>query len=185
MLGKIITSFIDLIHSKHDEAFVDDLISSLQLDNDGAYTDFIIYDDDDLFKLTNAYITKTGRCYSDVWKEFGIYSFKSLYEQHGHITKKYTSLLSVMNNLDSSIHPALDLMYDDIRFPQFKVIESNASSTTIAYSSQRNLVDFAEGLIRGCALYFDGDICLSKLDTAIFDEPFNAVFKIDLDEGAQ
>ena len=177
MLGKIITSFIDMLHRDHDEIYVESIVSSSKLSNDGAFTDFAIYDDSNLSRLIATYSAEANKSIDSIWLNFGQYSFKTLFEQHSHITKNYHDLLSVMSHLDSKIHPALNLLYSEISFPRFTVLDSSDHEITLAYESERNLVDFAEGLIAGCAEYFAQSVTIKRQNSPAF----SAIFTVQLE----
>ena len=95
MLGKIITSFIDMLHRDHDEIYVDSIVSSSKVISDGAFT----------------------------------------------------------------------------------VLDSSEHEITLAYESERNLVDFAEGLIAGCAEYFAQTVTIKRQNSPAF----SAIFTVQLE----
>lgn len=187
MLGKIITSFIDMLQLEHDELFVDRVISSVP-DCSGAYTDFEMYEDEEIHALVQAYSTISSKQVDSIWHEFGKHSFTALYEQHSHITQSYTDLLAVMLHLDSKIHPALNLMYDDIRFPSLTVLSSTDKEISLGYQSERNLVDFAAGLIEGCADYFEQHVTITKQTSHTTKQTsqnnYSAIFNVSLEAAA-
>ena len=82
MKGIIFTAFLDLVEEKFGMEMLEDVISSANLPNEGAYTAVGTYDHDELITMVVILSEKSAIAVEDLVKAFGQYLFGVLSETY-------------------------------------------------------------------------------------------------------
>jgi len=162
MKGLIFTSFIDLVEDKFGLAVLDEIIAEANLPNDGAYTSVGTYDHIELINMVVALSKKTDIDVSDLVKVFGEYLFGVLAETHPIWLSGINSAFELFEKVDGFIHVEVKKLYPDAKPPKFTCRRISENQLEMIYSSPRCLGDAAEGLIRGCAGFYDESIGIER-----------------------
>ena len=158
MKGIIFTAFLDLVEEKFGMEMLEDVISSANLPNEGAYTVVGTYDHAELITMVVILSEKSAIAVEDLVKAFGQYLFGVLSETYPHWLAGIDSAFSLLEKLDGLIHVEVKKLYPDAKPPDFEYRRISDSQLEMIYHSPRGMGDVAEGLILGCADYFSQTI---------------------------
>ncbi len=138
----------------------DDLLDAAGLD--GAYTALGDYPVEQLVALVTAASDKLALPPADVVRFIGRRGFSILIDKYPDMAVGHSSARSFVLSLNEVIHPEVRKLYPGADAPTFEYRDSGAGVLEIEYVSNRQLCHFAEGLILGCADYFDESIEISQ-----------------------
>lgn len=158
MLGIVFTSLIDMLEEKASPEFADEVISEANLPNNGAYTAVGYYPFEDMQRLVEVLVDKTGKSANDLLRDFGGYLFTKLAESHHKVLAGKDDLLDVLEHLDGDIHVQVKKLYPDADLPRFTVLSRTDSAMRLRYYSKHELFALAEGLMDAAAEYYDCEL---------------------------
>ena len=164
MKGIIFTSFLDLVEEKFGLEMLEEVISSANLPNGGAYTAVGTYDHAELVQMVVILSEKSSIAVEDLVKVFGQYLFGVLAETYPHWLQGIDSAFNLLEKLDGLIHVEVKKLYPDAKPPDFECRRIDDSQLEMIYHSPRGMGDVAEGLILGCAAYFSQSISVKRED---------------------
>jgi hypothetical protein len=104
MKGFIFTALLDFAEESFGLSFVDDLISSLDLDSGGVYVTFESYPFSELVALALAISKKKDIPLDDLLEAFGLFLFPALIEKHDYIVQEYKHPLDLIEGIEKHIH---------------------------------------------------------------------------------
>ena len=164
MKGIIFTAFLDLVEEKFGVEMLEDVISSADLPNGGAYTAVGTYDHAELVTMVVILSDKTSIAVEDLVKAFGQYLFGVLAETYPHWLEGIDSAFGLLEKVDGFIHVEVKKLYPDAKPPDFECRRISDSTLEMIYHSPREMGDVAEGLILGCAAYFSESLEIQRED---------------------
>ena len=138
----------------------DDLLDAAGLD--GAYTALGDYPVEQLVALVTAASDKLALPPADVVRFIGRRGFSILIDKYPDMAVGHSSARSFVLSLNEVIHPEVRKLYPGADVPTFEYQDSGEGVLEIEYVSKRQLCHFAEGLILGCADYFEESIEISQ-----------------------
>ncbi len=165
MKGFIFTSLLDFAEETFDLQFVDELISSVDLDSGGVYVTFESYPFSELVTLVSAVSEKKDIPLNDLLEAFGLFLLPKLIEKHDYIIHQYNHPLDLIEGIEQHIHIEVKKLYDDAELPTFNNISRTENKLVIEYTSQKELSHLAIGLIRGTLKHFNinGTILMDRV----------------------
>lgn len=86
----------------------------------------------------------------------------------------HDSVEHFLRRLDTWVHPEVEKLFPDARFPDFEVEEADGAGRAdldIVYRSPRELCYFAEGLIEGTADRYDQRVALEQVECTHRGDP--------------
>lgn len=162
MKGIIFTTFIDLVEEKFGMEMLEDIISISKVPNAGSYTSVGTYDHSELLAMVKVLSEKSTIPEVDLIKTFGEYLFGVLSQSYANWLKDIDSAFDLLEQVDGFIHVEVKKLYPDAEPPGFDCRRIGNNQLEMIYHSPRNLGDVAEGLILGCAKYYQQEIGIKR-----------------------
>ena len=160
MKGIIYTELLEFLETNHGYKFANDLIAQSNDPENGAYSSIGYYDDQNLYNLLDTLSDLTNTPKDALLLKFGYHLFHRLAETHPKLIESYNNLFDLLSSLDNTIHVSVNKIYPDTITPRFIVKERTNHKLVMIYKSSRNLVNLAEGLIKGCAAFYGENISI-------------------------
>jgi hypothetical protein len=162
MKGIIFTAFLDLVEEKFGMEMLEEVISSANLPNEGAYTSVGTYDHSELIAMVVILSEKSSIAVEDLVKAFGEYLFGVLSQTYPHWLEGIDSAFGLLEKVDGFIHVEVKKLYPDAKPPDFDCRRISSTQLEMIYHSPRGMGDVAEGLILGCATYYAQSIGVQR-----------------------
>jgi hypothetical protein len=154
MMGMVFTSFVEMVEKHYSASLADSLLSAAELPNQGAYTAIGYYPFEQIQRLLGLLCQHTGEPADVLLRMFGAHLFDDIIASHKHVLGTISTLLDLLEHLDSNIHREVYKLYPGAQLPRFTVIARGEQVITLRYQSPRMLEPLAAGLIDGAAAYF-------------------------------
>lgn len=176
MLGLVFTEFMEMVETRFSDDVLDDVLDSVQLENDGSYTAVGYYDHHDMIKMVVALSKQVDIPIDDLVEAFGEHMFGVLAGKYPIMLEGYSCMLDFLESVDGTVHREVLKLYPDAELPRFTCERLGPDHLLLHYRSKRPFSRLALGLIRGCATHFgtqldissstsqDGDFYLSDFD---------------------
>lgn len=164
MKGIIFTEFLEMVDLVFGAEVSDQIITEADLPSGGAYTSVGTYDFSEMVSLVSLLAEKTGFGVPELLRRYGEYLFARFAEHYPHFFENVDGALDFLRGVDSYIHVEVRKLYPDAQLPSFAFEEKSPDEVRLVYRSRRALSDVAEGLIKGCCVYFKEDFLLEKKD---------------------
>jgi hypothetical protein len=161
MKGVVFTEFLEFIEDKFGFDVSDKMIEDSSLSTDGIFTQAGNYPFDDLFNMIVNLSKITKVEVSDLVKAYGIHLFSKLITIYPKPTQDYNNTFDFIRNVEDVVHPEVKKLYPDSDLPHFEDVKVNENELTFTYVSNKPLMDFAVGLIEGCAEYYNEKVEVS------------------------
>lgn len=165
MKGMVFKELLSMVEQNFGEEFADDLIDSLQLDSDGAYTSVGTYDHSEILAIVTKLSEKTGADSRDLVKAFGKHLLATFFKIHPEYFQ-VESASAFLSSVDQFIHIEVKKLYPDAELPKLDFSEVNDTTISIAYESKRPFADLAEGLIEMTFEHFKENVSIETTDLA-------------------
>ena len=162
MKGIVFTEFIEMVENRYGLELVDEIITSSELISEGIYTAVGTYDHNELFKMVKKLSQKIKVKVPDLLRGYGKELFKVFVLKYNSFFEGYNNTLDFLEGVDQHIHVEVRKLYPDAELPKLTCTRNDKDSLTLIYESSRKLSDFGEGLISGCAEYFNEEISIGK-----------------------
>lgn len=163
MMGQIFTEILELVESKYGYEIVDELLTSSKLHSGGSYTAVGTYNHIELLILVTHLSELVNQPISELVSEFGEGIFIKLFNSHPQISQNITGSFDLLSKIDSYIHVEVAKLYPNAQLPTFKFEQLSEHQVRLHYSSTRPFASFAEGLLLGCARYFNEQFHVTRL----------------------
>ncbi|NQZ32802.1 MAG: heme NO-binding domain-containing protein [Oceanospirillaceae bacterium] len=163
MMGQIFTELLELVESKYGYEIVDQLLTNSKLHSGGSYTAVGTYNHIELLILVTNLSEIINKPISELVTEFGEGIFIKLLTSHPQISANITDSFDLLSKIDSYIHVEVAKLYPNAQLPTFKFVQLSENQVRLHYSSTRPFASFAEGLLLGCALYFNEQFQITRL----------------------
>jgi len=154
MKGVIFTEFIDMVEEKFGYEMVDQIITSSNDPEDGAYTAVSTYDHTQLVNLVVALHQKSKIPLRDLLLTYGQYLFGRLVITNPALIKGIEDSFELLLNIELMIHTEVRKLYPEANPPKFSGKRIDKNTLELIYQSHRSMGDVAEGLMYGCADHF-------------------------------
>lgn len=128
---------------------------------DGAYTALGNYDDVQLVALVDAAASALDTTTDEVLRIVGRAGFAKLSARYPHFVASHATSRTVLQELNSVIHPQVLSLYPGASVPEFSVAGDDAQ-LVLLYTSARGLCHLAEGLAEGLADAFGEDVAIHQ-----------------------
>ena len=165
MKGIVFSEFNDMVEERFSPEILDRIISTANLPSGGAYTAVGTYDHDELLRLVTRLGEVTGLATADLVKTFGRHlagRFTSLYPA---FFEHVDGTLAFLETIEAHVHVEVLKLYPDAELPTFETERPQPDRLQMTYRSGRPFADLAEGLILGCAEYFNEQVTISRKDS--------------------
>ncbi len=163
MKGMMFSEFVEWVERTWSEEVADTMIDGTALPSGGAYTSVGTYDHGELVALV---VTLSGLVEREVpilVQDFGRDLFQRLVTTHPDTLAQAPDAFALLSRLESHIHPEVRKLYPDAEVPSFAAT-TEARSLRLVYRSPRGFADLAQGLIEGCAAWYDEPLTIRRED---------------------
>lgn len=150
MKGIVFLLLKKAIREELGEEVVDDVLAEAGLKP--SFGEVEDYDDPGLKDLMVAAEPYVEGSSSEVERWFGRRALETIAVEYPSFFENHESIETFVQSLDDEIHPEVQKLYPGAVFPEFDVSDSqNGDSLWLVYRSDRELCNFAEGLLKGTA----------------------------------
>lgn len=171
--GVIFNVLEGVVTAHHGADAWDDLLAAAGVD--GAFTSLGNYPHETLEALVGAAAARLGMAPQDVIRWVGRHAFKGLADRYPGLVAPHASARTLIQALNSIIHPEVRKVYPGADAPDFDFEGSTEQTLVMIYRSRRRLCSFAAGLIEGAADRFGesaridhGTCMLAGADRCVF-----------------
>lgn len=116
------------------------------------------YQDSDLLDLIEAAEARLPGPPEEIRRRLGREALSMLAVEYPSFFRYYDDVEDFARNLDDTIHPLVENIFPDARFPRFELFEPEEGFLGLVYRSDRELCHLAEGLLLGTADRFEQTI---------------------------
>lgn len=176
MKGVVFTQFLEMVEDKFGLDITDDMIEKSKVD--GVYTQAGNYPVADMFAMVQALSDITNISVEDLVFTYGEYLFSILITIYPEPIKRYNNTFDFISNVENVVHPEVKKLYPDSDLPTFELVSMDEQQMKIIYKSTKPLMDFAKGLMMGCAKYYGENIEASYEKPTNKDGQFHALFTL-------
>ena len=162
MKGMIFCDFLEMVNTVFSPEMVENIIDASNLPTKGAYTEIGTYDHEELIRLVSNLSIATKIPVSTLEVEYGKYLFEKLLNRYGDLVQNAQSTFNFLQLVDAHVHVEVLKLYPEAELPRFECTLLTPDSMTMKYSSNHPFADLAEGLIQGCAKYYNENISLER-----------------------
>lgn len=162
MKGIIFTEFLAMVESKFGDEMVDTIIEESNLPSKGAYTSVGTYHHMELFSLVSRLSHHSNLEIQELVRTYGIYVFTTFTKAYSYMFKDVSDAFSFLDKIEDGIHVDVLKLYPEAELPKINVIRADKNSLILIYQSERQLADFAEGLIIGCLDHFNEEATIKR-----------------------
>ncbi len=173
MKGIVFTEFLEMVEEKFGYEMVDDIIVQSKVPSNGVYTAVGTYDHSEMVSLVVALNKASGVSVPDLLKTYG----RHLFHRFVHLYPKFfegdLDALTFLEGIDHYIHAEVLKLYPDAQLPKFITKRVGDHQIIMEYQSERQMADFAHGLIEGCLTHFEES---ASIDVKVSEETASTVF---------
>lgn len=177
MKGVVFTEFIEFIEEKFGFDISDDMIEGSELSTKGIFTQAGNYPFGDMANMVQTLSKITNIEASKLIEAYGEHLFSRLVQIYPKPIQTYTNTFDFIQNVENVVHPEVKKLYPDSDLPTFEEVSRSDTELKVNYISSKPLMDFAKGLMLGCANYYKEDIEVSY-ELKSTDDVFKAEFTI-------
>lgn len=163
MKGVIFTEFMGMVEEKWGLELVNKLIKDAADPLNGVYVSAGNYDHMNLVRMVVALHKHSVIPLPTLLKTYGQFVFKRLINTYKHLNFPFDNCFDFLENIESVIHREVKKLDLNTHPPKFETIRLEENSLKMVYMSHRCMGPVAEGLILGCAEYFEEEIQLEVL----------------------
>ncbi|MCA9267556.1 MAG: heme NO-binding domain-containing protein [Planctomycetales bacterium] len=178
MKGVIFTEFAEMVEQSWSPELWDDVLDSLRLDSDGAYTAVGNYDYRELAAIVEELSHRTGVDRDGLHFQFGKHLLRRFADKFPEFFD-HPDAFSFLETVDGRIHVEVLKLYPDAAPPDIATTRVDADTLLLGYESKRSLADFAHGMIQAAVEHFGGGVEVVRRPT-----PHGATFTLHQCTGA-
>lgn len=166
MKGIVFTEFIEMIDDRFGLEVTEHIIShSKTLKTGGSYTAVGTYPHGELVEMVSLLSQKTGIEVKALLEAFGEYLFGVLVKSYPSLMEPIRGLFDFLQKIEDYIHVEVRKLYPEAELPTFKTaLSEDEKELTMIYESERAMVDFGVGLIKGSSKHFSEEVTISTKD---------------------
>ncbi len=162
MKGILFTEFLEYVNEKYGLETEQTIIDLCDLSTQGAYTSVGTYSHHELNQLLEKLAELKSSSRNEILEDYGLFFFKSLLHAYPEYFN-HSLLFGFLKTVNQHIHPNVQKLYPDAKFPVFETLDINHSNMQMDYYSERRMVHFAIGMIKGASIYFNETIEISPI----------------------
>ncbi|MEO0899172.1 MAG: heme NO-binding domain-containing protein [Bacteroidota bacterium] len=166
MKGVVFTELLEMVEDKFGFDVADQIVTETELPSGGIYTAVGTYEFSELVTLVMNLSKATSISPLDLQKAFGVHLFSRFSSMYGHFFEEVENAFHFLQGIENYIHVEVRKLYPDAELPSFDIYPQGEDKLVMEYSSERGMVDFAEGLIEGCLNHFEETADIQRTDVA-------------------
>ena len=155
MKGIVFTEFLDLVETKFGLEMVDEIITSSNLESNGAYTTVGTYNFSEMLQLLQHLCEKTNISIDNLLLTYAEHFFSVIEVSYPGLLATYKDPIEMIASIENHIHVEVLKIYPDAELPTFEVEEKTKNSLIIIYKSSRAMHHFGLGLMNKTFEYFN------------------------------
>jgi len=177
MLGIVFDNYISFLEDAFGVEQCELIIDKACPDGDSSFTAVGNYSFDKMLDFVVATHESTGKEITELLQSFGLYLFPKLMEGYGSMLGEINHSFEMIECIENHIHVEVKKLYPNAELPTFDTHKTEDGELIVEYSSARPLADLAEGLLKGCCLYFKNDVDVHRKEREVSDG-YGALFKL-------
>lgn len=154
MKGIVFVELLAMAESVAGEEAVDEILDSLSLESDGAYSTVCNYPCFELFQLVDAFSARLGQPHSALKRTFGKWMHGRFLAIYPEFFEDKTCAFDMLEAIENEVHVEVLKLYPDAELPSFETHREGDARLTMIYRSERALGSFCFGLIEACLEHF-------------------------------
>lgn len=162
MKGVIFNLLESFVVENFGEEKYEDILFETKLLTQEPFVDAGIYPDEDFLAIVGKTCDKLGITVDEACHAFGKYCFKELVGLYPVFLKGISDAKSFIEVVDGVIHVEVLKLYPDAELPKFDYKSDSEKTLNIKYTSPKKLCQFMEGIIHGCAEYFNEEVKIKQ-----------------------
>ncbi|QDT61928.1 Heme NO binding protein [Stieleria bergensis] len=162
MKGVVFVELIDMVQEQMGLEVLETVLASVDSPSDGAYTAVGTYADQELYDIVAALSKETSLGANQLLYAFGKHLFARLSDRYPAQVGSVSNCFELLTSLEQVIHPNVKKLYPEATLPSFETTQHPDGSLEMRYKSPRGLPDLAEGLMQGCADWFNEPITIER-----------------------
>ncbi len=163
MKGIVFVELLSMAESVAGEGAVDEVLDSLSLESDGAYSSVGKYPCAELFQIVDAFSARLGQSQSDLKRAFGKWMHGRFLALYPEFFQDKSTAFDMLEGIENEVHVEVLKLYPDAELPSFETQREGNARLTMIYRSERPLGCFCMGLIEACLEHF-GEKATIKVD---------------------
>ena len=157
MRGMVFTELLELVEEKFGYDTLDDVIDGAKLENDGAYTATGSYPFEELVRIVVSLSEHTNIPVDTLLEVYGEHLFLKLLRVVPEFDKQ-SDILKFIESVELFIHVQVKKLYSNVELPTFEIVSSSENELNFYYISNKNIPQFAKGLMIGASKHFGQEI---------------------------
>lgn len=154
MKGMVFTELLSMAEDAIGEEAVDDILDTLELDSDGAYSAVGNYPCAELLRIVDAISTHTTIPVPALERKFGQWMHGRFVQTYPDFFRDKPNVLVMLDAIENEVHVEVRKLYPDAELPTFDTTWLDEQTLRMTYSSDRPLVPFCHGMIEACIAHF-------------------------------
>lgn len=180
MKGVVFTEFMHMVENTFGFDMANDLVEETNPKSGGVYTAVGTYPHEEMVNYVVKLSEKSKMPVNNLLRAFGEYLFKTFTETRKEFFGHTNHVLDFLEGIENYIHVEVLKLYPDAELPRFDSERINESELKMIYKSSRSMWPLAEGLIKGCGVYFKQPV---SIETIVHDDAGSeATFMVSLDK---
>lgn len=155
MKGMVFTELLSMAETVIGEEAVDDILDTLCLDSDGAYSAVGNYPCAELLRIVDAISAHTTVPVPELERQFGQWIHGRFVQTYPDFFKDKPNVLVMLDAIENEVHVEVRKLYPDAELPTFETEWLGDDALKMNYRSERPLVPFCHGMIEACIAHFD------------------------------
>ena len=161
MHGVVFHELKDFVDEEYGSDGWDAIMQEADLES-SMFMPFNTYPDEELFEVVRAAVEVTNSTKSELLTEFGEFAAPNLVERYNTYLDRDWSGLDVLEHTEDAMHKAVRAKEDEAEPPELECRRESDDEVVIEYSSDRQLCQLGEGLIRGVADTYGEDYDITQ-----------------------
>lgn len=162
MQGVIFTELIEMMEDLMGLEFTNKVIEDARLDNEGAYTAIGTYPHQDMLKLMKSLSKFAGSSQEQLLRSYGEYLFYRFTKPYEKELADSPDAFSFLQKLNDIVRMEVLKLDPKASVPLISTKPIDANTLEILYRSERKLGDLIEGLLTGCAGFYQEAIDIER-----------------------
>lgn len=166
MKGMVFVELIRMAESVMGEEAVDDILDTVELGNDGAFSAVGNYPCRELLQIVDAVGAKLGAPVEALHRQFGHWMFGRFVEGYPVFFEGKADGFDMLESIENEVHVEVRKLYPDVELPTFATERLGDGRFKMVYTSDRPLHHFCHGLIEACLQHFKHDAVIEMTEHA-------------------
>ncbi|TCL08765.1 heme-NO-binding protein [Shimia isoporae] len=164
MKGVVFVELIRMAESVMGEEAVDDILDTIDLETDGAFSTVGNYPCSELLRLVGAFGTHLDAPVDALQVQFGHWMFGRFVENYPAFFANKTDGFDMLDSIENEVHVEVRKLYPEVELPTFATDRPAEGQLRMVYSSERPLQHFCRGMLESCMDHFGHTYTVDMVD---------------------